>query len=159
MKNGEPQADYKVDFDNNVYLQAYQVTSFFMIVLHINITVLFHITFTFSFHISTYFAHNDMTSHFQAMLDVLGVGRTNTGLNVQPSCYKHHCCLFAYNDSPDSCNNMHLHFTPNASTGVISARVTFSKALAKPLKMVLFASHAKSLMIDKNLNTSIHNTV
>ena len=93
------------------------------------------------------------------MLDVLGVGRTNTGLNAQPSCYKHHCCLFSYNDSPDSCNNMHLHFTLNASTGVISARVTFSKALAKPLKMVLFASHAKSLTIDKNLNTSLHNTI
>ena len=25
LKNGEPQADYRVDFDKNVYLQAYQV--------------------------------------------------------------------------------------------------------------------------------------
>ena len=118
LKNGEPTNDYRVNFSDGVFLQAYQ-----------------------------------------SLLDTLGINRANTGLHLSPSSYRSHLALFAYNDSPDSCNNVHLHFTPSASMGVISARVTFSEALSAPLKLMLFASHHKCVQIDKTLAVSIGNTV
>ena len=141
LKNGEPVHDYKTNYDEGVFLQAYQ-----------------------------------------SLLDTLGINRSNIALNVNPSIFKSNFAFYSYNDSPvsiclftnkgtkksitllpfhfqDSCNNSHIHFTPSSSMGVISARVTFSKALDNPLKMILFASHGKCLSIDKSLNTKLENTV
>ena len=96
---------------------------------------------------------------YQAFLDLLSIQRGNFGLGITKESFKSNSCFFAYDDLPDNCNNAHLHLQSASSTGLIAASVSFKTALAKPLKMLCFASHYKTLTIDKNLNTNLMSTV
>ena len=96
---------------------------------------------------------------YQAFLDCLSIHRGNYGIGITKESFKANSCFYAYDDLPDSCNNSHLHMHSASSTGVIEASVTFKTAISKPLKLLLFAGHHKTLTVDKDLNTTLVNTI
>ena len=105
------------------------------------------------------FDEGEFLEVYQAFLDCLSIHRGNYGIGITKESFKSHACFYAYDDLPDSCNNSHLHMHSASSTGVIEAAVTFKEAIQKPLKLLLFAGHYKTLTVDKDLNTALVNTI
>ena len=56
------------------------------------------------------------------------------------------------------CNGIHLHSGCNLM-GAITIRVKFAKPLENPLTLFCYAAYSKTLLVDKNLNTTLVNTI
>ena len=105
------------------------------------------------------FDQKEFLEVYQAFLDCLSIHRGNYGIGITKESFMSNSCFYAYDDLPDSCNNAHMHLHSASSTGIITASVTFKSAITKPLKLLLFAGHYKTLTVDKDLNTALVNTI
>lgn len=66
--------------------------------------------------------------------------------------YKKNSCFFAYDLSPDLCNNVFLH---GIETGTIDLQIGFKTAPTENVMVVLYASYDELITIDKHRNVLI----
>jgi len=85
--------------------------------------------------------------------------KTKPFFKLQPESFKSNNVLYAYTDDGGcNCNNVHLHSGPNLQ-GAITVRVKFTEPLPKALTLFCYAAYPKTLLVDKNLNTTLINTL
>ena len=98
------------------------------------------------------FTGNRCIREYRNFLDHVGVGTDNLGFNVNYMKWMHQTALFAFDFSPDLCNNFHDH--PDNS-GYVSLDLRFVNPLPTNVTVIIYATYNEALLIDKDGNVTL----
>ena len=89
---------------------------------------------------------------YQNLLDVIGVGRENTLMDLTPEDFCGNLPLFALDLTGDGCNNYKIHL---ATSGTLQINASLEKPTEKVWQLVKFLVYPKCLTIDKERECEI----
>jgi len=91
------------------------------------------------------FGSGNCVREYRHFLDNIGIGHENESNNIDLDTYVNNSAFFAYDFSPDLCNNYHQHFD---KSGYVNLDLQFKQALAQNITVIVFATYNETIKID-----------
>jgi len=91
---------------------------------------------------------------YRWFLDNIGIAHDNESNDISLEDFKSNSCFFAFDLSPELCNNYHIHTPPQ---GTLDLMVGFKEAPTENVTCLVYASFNEAVTIDKDRNVSITN--
>lgn len=98
------------------------------------------------------FSTNDYIREYRWFLDNIGIAHDNESNDISLKDFKNNSCFFAFDFSPDLCNNYHIHTPPQ---GTIDLSVGFKDNTTENITCLVYASFNEAVTIDKDRNVNI----
>lgn len=95
----------------------------------------------------------DFMREYINLFEETGMKQGNNVVEINFTDFKNNCNWYAYDLTPDKCNQEHAHA---ARQGNISIEVGFKTAPAENLYMMVYTTHRQTIEIDHQKNVTVH---
>jgi hypothetical protein len=102
------------------------------------------------------FTNSKFIKPYKALFDSTGFAHTNSGNSLTPNNFANGNTFIAFDLTPDQCNGWHEH---PKKLGVIDLHLSFKKALAETITVIIYSSFENRIFIDRYKNFATDYTV
>ena len=98
----------------------------------------------------------DCYREYQHLMNTIGIKRLNSGVGITLKDFVKHCCIFTLDNTPEQCNNNHVHI---GTSGSIALEMTFGTATTTNYQMLAYGIYPSIAKIENTLEVKIADAV
>ena len=98
----------------------------------------------------------DCHREYQHLMNTIGIKRLNSGVGITLKDFAKHCCIFTLDNTPEQCNNNHVHI---GTSGSIGLEMTFGTQTAVNYQMLAYGIYPTIAKIENNYEVKLVDAV